>query len=709
MPRKISEDIENTDNSIVKPRHGRGKSVLYRYIVLYFIVLSIIIVFSVPIYRTAIKVVDREARHDCELILDTGAERFTMSLETVMNINNSIPPGDFLMLRSLTDERFTSQDIYSLINVRRQLASCASSIEGVKELFILFHNNSKVISLNSIYMDRNEFFGKFMVYRGKTGAEMSSLVISRSETQGFLPQSPIKNAYLDNVAEVDCLTFVTRPNRGTATFCALYPMSKLEKLFGFENLPEDSYITVTDYSGSVLTSYGAAGTERFSVYTYDIPVAKAKISVSIPDDYFIEEAAPLKRIIFTYIIVMLLVGVFMVLVLSFYTYRPIYRLVKESRGDYTMRNSIDEFDFLRRVSAELTISNNELRSSLRETGRCLRSSTLLNAMLGGAYEAAIRSDNMFDRPSRLAIINTDTSGLTAESLMPMLDSDDITVVRINSNCLAALFESEKNAEFDRLISPYENLRVVVSEVFTGAVNVRRVFLQTQAYAPDAPGTLRYLEPRDSSETTPSDEAIAPVINSLNAAIKRNNLSEVERIFEVITQAVATAGEDIETIKSFYYALRSVPAMLVYEQRRERDVFLPIYDDLRPAAEQFSRLGDICLELSGSTKKSVSAKSYKESLVTYIEENFQNPDLYAGLIADKFSISTKQVGRIVKDFTGYGFSEYLEHLRMEKALELLTNTGESVANIAAKCGFNSANTFYKAFKKVFGVAPGQYRK
>lgn len=96
-------------------------------------------------------------------------------------------------------------------------------------------------------------------------------------------------------------------------------------------------------------------------------------------------------------------------------------------------------------------------------------------------------------------------------------------------------------------------------------------------------------------------------------------------------------------------------------------------------------------------------------MTYIEENFQNPDLYAGLIADKFSISTKQVGRIVKDFTGYGFSEYLEHLRMEKALELLTNTGESVANIAAKCGFNSANTFYKAFKKVFGVAPGQYRK
>jgi YesN/AraC family two-component response regulator len=47
--------------------------------------------------------------------------------------------------------------------------------------------------------------------------------------------------------------------------------------------------------------------------------------------------------------------------------------------------------------------------------------------------------------------------------------------------------------------------------------------------------------------------------------------------------------------------------------------------------------------------------------------------------------------------------------MCKARELLLETDYAVAVIAEKTGFNNSPYFYKAFKKINGVSPAEYRK
>ena len=54
-------------------------------------------------------------------------------------------------------------------------------------------------------------------------------------------------------------------------------------------------------------------------------------------------------------------------------------------------------------------------------------------------------------------------------------------------------------------------------------------------------------------------------------------------------------------------------------------------------------------------------------------------------------------------------DYVNIKRIEKALELLKKTDETVLSVAAACGYNNTANFNRIFKKITGLTPGQYRK
>ena len=56
-----------------------------------------------------------------------------------------------------------------------------------------------------------------------------------------------------------------------------------------------------------------------------------------------------------------------------------------------------------------------------------------------------------------------------------------------------------------------------------------------------------------------------------------------------------------------------------------------------------------------------------------------------------------------------FGKAIQGVRIEKACELLRETDISVATVAKRVGFNSANYFYRVFKQWVGMTPTQYRE
>ena len=99
--------------------------------------------------------------------------------------------------------------------------------------------------------------------------------------------------------------------------------------------------------------------------------------------------------------------------------------------------------------------------------------------------------------------------------------------------------------------------------------------------------------------------------------------------------------------------------------------------------------------------------YIEQAVDYMQKNFAG-NITLSEIAKMCSVSPEHLSRTFKKETGFGFSEYLTHLRLKKAEYLLKNSTFSVTDIAYQCGFEDSNYFSVVFKRNFGISPSAMR-
>jgi AraC family transcriptional regulator len=93
---------------------------------------------------------------------------------------------------------------------------------------------------------------------------------------------------------------------------------------------------------------------------------------------------------------------------------------------------------------------------------------------------------------------------------------------------------------------------------------------------------------------------------------------------------------------------------------------------------------------------------------YIEANL-DADLDPGVVADHAGISRWYFQRIFKSLTGETLKTYIRSRRFAVALELLDSTDRSVLDVALASGFETHESFTRAFKKAFAVTPTDYRK
>ena len=76
------------------------------------------------------------------------------------------------------------------------------------------------------------------------------------------------------------------------------------------------------------------------------------------------------------------------------------------------------------------------------------------------------------------------------------------------------------------------------------------------------------------------------------------------------------------------------------------------------------------------------------------------------LASLFGFSTRNLSRLFCD-SGLHFSSYLNHLRIMRAVELLTDEKASMQEIAYNTGFSSPSNFNRVFRQIVGTSPKQY--
>jgi AraC-like DNA-binding protein/ligand-binding sensor protein len=79
------------------------------------------------------------------------------------------------------------------------------------------------------------------------------------------------------------------------------------------------------------------------------------------------------------------------------------------------------------------------------------------------------------------------------------------------------------------------------------------------------------------------------------------------------------------------------------------------------------------------------------------------------IASASGLSAPYFSTIFKDEMGENLSNYLNRLRVEKAIAMLSETDLPISGIATACGFEDQSWFSKIFKAYTGISPGKYRE
>lgn len=115
---------------------------------------------------------------------------------------------------------------------------------------------------------------------------------------------------------------------------------------------------------------------------------------------------------------------------------------------------------------------------------------------------------------------------------------------------------------------------------------------------------------------------------------------------------------------------------------------------------------ICEKLKGAERKEDVRSS---QIIDYISQRYSDSSFYMPELVGKFELSDRAIVQMLKKATGDNFSNYLSKLRIEKAKEMLISTNVPISEVAASSGFDSSNSLYKAFKKVYGVSPSIYRE
>jgi len=115
-------------------------------------------------------------------------------------------------------------------------------------------------------------------------------------------------------------------------------------------------------------------------------------------------------------------------------------------------------------------------------------------------------------------------------------------------------------------------------------------------------------------------------------------------------------------------------------------------------------------ISQHEHSSLTAATSFVKVLTMISDNFnRNQDYSLKTIAGYLKYNPSYFSKYFKKNYGMTYSEFIARKRIEKSLNLIMHTDDTIENICYKSGFSDKKQFYKSFKQFIGTTPHQLRK
>lgn len=177
------------------------------------------------------------------------------------------------------------------------------------------------------------------------------------------------------------------------------------------------------------------------------------------------------------------------------------------------------------------------------------------------------------------------------------------------------------------------------------------------------------DPKESGELTP-----VTIFSEENRLIKIVNNVRIMRAVQRIVNEMNLKSKYYQHLVVMYYA-----ELLILIYRYMDESYLPICTN-------------------ESLKKAIS----------YIRMNYQN-HISITDVARQTGVGERYLRKLFAQYLNLSPLDYLNQIRINKAIELLRNTEMSVKEICFLCGFKSPQYFSRVFKQQMGITPKEVTK
>ena len=108
------------------------------------------------------------------------------------------------------------------------------------------------------------------------------------------------------------------------------------------------------------------------------------------------------------------------------------------------------------------------------------------------------------------------------------------------------------------------------------------------------------------------------------------------------------------------------------------------------------------------KKDYKSLEKMKLILKFVENNYMEKITIED-VAKEVNLSQSHFMKYFKQYTGQPFVSYLNDYRLSRAGGFLRTTGDTVTEIAVRCGFDNLSYFNRLFRRKYGMTPKEYRE
>ena len=716
----------------------RRVPVFIQFICCYFLIMLIMFSVLLSVSKRAQQVAMDSYLGQTQRTLEDSATSLERQIENFRSIYFQMNQIEhYQNMRLLKQNNLRNKHHYSLIKLQTLFQQQCFLMEISNKSFVLFTRNGTLITNSRYYINADNYFRGSFIFNDMDSGHDSRQLYDFSTTGGFLPAQLVS---VNNEKPTSHFLYLFRPSSESALYGMLVAESDILSLFHISEISPGTKLSIVNQEGEILYSNGEEQKENSSI-TLESSISSLGliIEISIPNSYFDELIKPIISLNVMYLVIAVVIGTICSVGFTLLNIRPVQRLMKIS-SSRTIKRYGNEYQALEQSIRSSITENQELQDQINNSKEIFRANLLTRLLVQESYtdieeELAKEYLPMLANPCRilcLELVNEEDiphadviNYRFLEEIRRLIGSSTLYTQISNTQIIILAREGKDTISWmsEIAIKVNESARIYGSYVSAGASEDFSSLEQLHSAYMHAILCMQYVNNDALSifrsvthgKEVKNEKLRFSDLNKFHNSILACEADNAHYYLDVMIKTVQQRMVTNDEYKFWLWRLQSAVILILDTICEDEELFPSINNNEYTLSSQ--PFDSVIFNLKEHVDEIIQALNMKRDapelelsrkVFEFLRLNYSDASLCLDSVAEYFNVSKSYLYRIMKKTYGTTLSDILENIRMENAKDLLSSTQLGVAEIACACGYNSSNTFYKVFKKRFGISPNTGR-